>query len=157
MKSVDEFGKRIAKPVLQEAVDYWHSNFMPKHFEPGAPQRYGYRGRTPKYLKAKYRAALRGKPQARNPLTFSGKMREMVTQMITISGTNKKAVGTMKGPQYLYMYSLSGLGGVSTRPNMGLELTTVTREESDKIAAFIKKRMTDAMNSQPDRSELIAG
>lgn len=83
-----EFNGMVRAALLQVGI-YWVKHFLPKHFEPGAVQRYSYTARKPKYNAKKYKAELLKLPsgaKVRNPnfgqrqacpLVYTGEWRKL--------------------------------------------------------------------------------
>jgi len=152
LKTSDDMGKKIVKPVLQTLVNYWHTKFLPRHFRTGAFAKYNYKPRTARYLKRKQRMAEHGNYQARLPLVFTGALKSQVSRMISISGTGKKATGRMSAPRYIYMY---GKGG--NHPYLAGEVTTVSPDEAEKLTKLADDMMSKAMRDRTETTVTRAG
>lgn len=132
------FAAKFLKPVLQNAVKLWHDKMLPRHFEAGAAQKYGYLPRAASTIKRKLRATgARGlSPDARLPLIWTGRLKREVTRMIRVSGTGKRGRGSMTGPPWL-----------SYRPHLAKEVTAVTRKEAEEMAKYIKHLVVHHLNN----------
>jgi len=147
LKSRDYFGKKLTKPALQKAVEFWHDKFMPTHFRPGAANKYKYRPRKTKTIIRKNRLAAKGLPEARLPLIWSGATKRQISRMIRVTGTAKTASGRMSGPRYIHMYSKGG-----DRPYLAGEITAVTKKEANELAKLIENEMTQKIQTDTTRT-----
>jgi len=128
--------------TLKELVRRWHDKYLPQHFEMGAPQRYGYQARKEKWLKTKRRLADRGRfPDARLPLVFRGKLREMMTRSIRITYSGTKATGYMTGPFYLHMR-----GKFGGAPEKGKEIIAHNQQELQEQKTFAHEELARRIN-----------
>jgi len=133
-----EFGQ-LVKAGLIWLVNNWHRKILPHHFKPAAKQRYKYAPRTVKYLR--YKAKRR--PMA-GPLEFSGQSKKMLTRMIRVSGTRKRARGVMQAPRYFWMTP-------KNQPNKPEEMLAVTKDEVLAMAKRLNERVTGQLNKVRDR------
>ena len=131
--------RKFVKEGLFGLVGRWHEKIMPHHFEPQAKQRYKYDPRSIKYTR--YKAKKR--PFA-GPLEFSGKSMRMLMQSVKISGTSKRATGTMQAPRYFWMTP----AGHPDKPD---ELTRVTESEATTMAKHLNEEVTKKLNAVKDR------
>jgi hypothetical protein len=119
----------IVKQALLDVVKFWHKTYLPKHFQPGAMQRYGYRKRKYKYLERKKRAV--GHMQ---PLVYTGLTEKQAKRFIWPRGTAKGARGVMYLPNYIYM-----VPKLRDAPALGRELTATAACEHDPLEVHFRK------------------
>ena len=124
----------FVKAELQQIVRDWHRKILPRHFQADAHKRYNYAPRTEKYLRYKKKKH----PEA-NDLVWSGESRRMLERSIRVSGTKRRAAGTMQAPRYFWMTS-------PNHPRMGEELTAVTQQETLEMAKKLNERVTKKLN-----------
>lgn len=111
------------------AGKHWHRRILPRHFEPGARGRYGYRPR--KRLTQIKKARIKGHTRE---LEWSGDMKRMVLRQSVVSGTRYRARVRIKGPRYLYQYRKD-----FRQPDKAGELTTVTGDENRDMARVMHR------------------
>lgn len=120
------------------AIRYWHGRFLPLHFAGSASQTYGYRKRSPQYMRRK------GKSLGhQRPLELTGTMKQAVTRSIRISGTSKRARGAMSGARVANFHA-------NASPSMREELTAVTKAEADTLAETHAAELTRRLNAIQD-------
>jgi len=146
LKARDGFGQKIVKPVLQELVAYWHANFLPRHFQPGAAAKYGYQKRKPATWRRKRRAAAAGNAEAMLPLIMRGDTKRQVSRAIRISGTAKSATGRMQAPRVVTHTLRAGL------PNYAQEITTVSADEQRGLARLCRNMIIERMNANQEKT-----
>jgi hypothetical protein len=161
--------KAIAGEILPELIRHWHATMLPRHFEPGAVQRYGYKARSAKYLARKRREG------NSNPLVglkrnsdghARGQAMEMLRMAIRIVNKKDGKRGVMKAPKYFYqhhinvtpdyqikmrdgtMKTVSGLKGGPDKPN---EATRTTEDEVKVLAHLYDEMLEEKVNA--DKSE----
>ena len=78
--------REFASEAHAEMGQYWHRQYLPRHFEPGARERHGYQARTARYAIKKNKLYQRGISRAASnqDLVFSGHMRQLLTTHATI-------------------------------------------------------------------------
>ncbi|MBI9016896.1 MAG: hypothetical protein JEZ07_06500 [Phycisphaerae bacterium] len=138
-KQRDSFGKKLVKPALITAAEYWQKRILPWHFKPSAAKKYNYRKRTEKTIKKKERLARRN-PDAKLPLIESGATRRQLNRMVRIAGTSKKVTAYLSGPSYVHMYSKGG--GVY----LAGEITATIDKEAEKLAGIVDTFITQRLN-----------
>lgn len=124
------FGE-MTRVANRAAVLVWHSQHLPRHFEPNAHYRYRHKARTAKYLKRKSKLAAAGLVErgGRVDNVYSGTLERMVRAWAQVRAFPSRATVTMSGPRYVTMKPKS-----ATRPHIAAELTTVTTDESQSMA-----------------------
>ena len=127
----------IVKEEMYQIIYDWHEGTLPKHFKNKARRTYGYKERGKYYQRRKERKHL-------GPLVFSGKSRRQLTESIKVSGTAKKAKGTMQAPRYFWMTPPG-------HPNKAEELTAVTQKEVLAMAELLSKRVAKRLNQVKDK------
>ena len=133
--------RKAVKPELAETLVEWHEKFLPVHFTVRGHFAYRYQMRDARYVKIKRR-----KLGHNRPLVWSGRMERMLTRMLRISGTAKRATGRMTGPKYLYQYR-KDLG----QPDKHDEVTRTTPGELLKLAKSFDERITSRLNGVTTR------
>lgn len=131
--------RRLVKETLQEIIRNWHRVKLPEHFKPQAARRYKYQTRKLRYMRRKRRE----KPFA-GPLEFTGKSKEHLTRMVRVTGTAKKAKGSMSAPRHFYMRK-------PNHPDKAAEATAVTPAEALKLARTLQSNVTKKLNKLKDR------
>jgi len=131
--------RKFVKAGLYKLVGRWHEKTMPLHFKPRAKKQYDYAPRSIKYTRYKRKR----RPSA-GPLEFSGKSMRMLTQSVKISGTAKRASGTMRAPRHFWMKP----AGHPDKPD---ELTRVTKTEATAMAKRLNEEVTKKLNALKDR------
>lgn len=133
----------IVSAAMGKAIQWWHRSILPKHFETGAPQRYGYAARTRSYRRAKLR-----RMGTTKPLVFTGELRRRVLRSIEVRTLKTKATATgrIQGPRYLYMVK-----SMWYEHNLGDELTRTTKGEARTLARLVDRFSTKALNKLPDK------
>lgn len=138
------------RAALREVVEAWHKDTLPKHFEPSAVSRYGYKPRTKKYEIRKAK-----KFHHRNPLQFTGTLRREVSRQVRITATATKTRGraraVMSGPRYLYQYR-KDVG----QADKAAELTMVTAAEAEAMARALDRSVTISLRKVKDMERLEA-
>lgn len=116
----------------------WLEDYLPLHFHPIAPQRYGYAMRTGATKKKKKRLAAAGKVEdgGRLDLVWSGVLKwAMLTHDHRVDAYPTRATIKLIGPSYLSINYRPG------RPNMAREILTVTPDEQKKLAEAGERRL----------------
>ncbi len=126
--------RRLVKQELLDSVDFWHSEFLPMHFKRGAKQKYGYKDREKRYNERKRR-----KKGHTRPLEFSGQMKRELLRRVRLTGTSKKATGSMSAPRYMYKYQPG-------QPDKASEVTAVTQRELQQMAFQMDRKLQKKMN-----------
>lgn len=117
--------------TLKQALRDWHRQMLPRHFQPGAERRYGYKKRAQRYRRTKERQGL-------PPLVFSGRARSQAKALFRVTGSAARVRGRFFLPNHVRMKPLrAGL------PPVGEEMTRVSRDERRTIVRrFVTPRMT---------------
>lgn len=131
--------RQLVKVGLFELINNWHTQIMPHHFEPAAKERYKYDPRTVNYLRYKKKRY----PMA-GPLEFSGESKRQLMRMVRVSGSSKRASGTMNAPPYFWMRPAG-------HPNKGRELVQTTVDEVMAMAKRLNEMVTGQLNLVKDR------
>ena len=138
----------VVAKVLKAAVKMWHSKFLPKHFKPGAENRYDYAPRTRRYAQTK---EIRGKP----PLVWSGKARDRLTRSMALKAMSVGktiARGHFTASNEIdYFYRKTANG-----PDMPAEMKQTTRREYQDIGRFILENTLAEMKKSKTRKKRIA-
>lgn len=127
----------FVKEEMFRLVEQWHEGTLPKHFQPKASRTYGYKKRGKYYQRRKERKHL-------GPLVFTGRSRRMLKRSIKITGSSKRASGTMQAPRYFWMTPPG-------HPNKAEEMTAVTKKEVLTMAELLSKRVTKKLNQVKDK------
>lgn len=125
----------FVKAGMQQLVKDWHKDILPGHFEVNARKKYRYAPRTGKYWRYK-KKHLPNSPD----LVYTGTLRDMMTRAMAVSGTKKKAKGTMTAPRYAYMKRNP------FAPDKMDEATRVTKKEVTAMAKLLHKKVTKRLN-----------
>jgi len=134
--------RKIIKEELQGLVKMWWRRFLPMHFKPGAEHKYHYKKRSRRYQSKK--ASLTGRV---TPLVKTGRMRIAVTRSVAISGSSKKARGTLTAPVYLDTHDPS-------QPDKAKEMTTMTKGEVTMMAKWLDRRL-QMIHDRDKRKEIV--
>jgi hypothetical protein len=133
---------RAAKQLNKEMGEMWHKLYLPRHFQPGAEERYGYQPRTHKYLAMKAR---RGLP----PLTYRGTLRQLVVSSHIVREFPTRFSVIMWGPRYATMRPRPPeRGGNNRRPAIGAELVKTSPDEEREMAAFAGPRFVQLLEAE---------
>ena len=127
----------FVKQELFRFIEDWHEGTLPKHFRNKASRTYGYERRGKYYQRRKERKHL-------GPLVFTGKSRRMLKRSIKVSGSSKRASGTMQAPPYFSMKP-------SGHPDKVAELTAVTKKEVLAMAELLSKRVAKKLKQVKDK------
>ena len=164
---------RIAnKAALLKAVQHWHKNIMPGHFERSAEKKYGYQLRAgqdqpdpvlQKWANDKvarmhpnwsYWHWKRKKLHTINPLVKTGASREAAIRTVKLSARMRpggiiRASAAMSLPSYFYMYKMKkdGTQGVDKYK----ELVAVTPDEVDILLQIVNQEIFKSLESQPTK------
>ena len=130
----------ILKKAHEDVGDYWHEKMLPKHFKPGASQKYKHAARTPGYLKKKERLAARGTVKRVSGQlqdnVFTGRMRADLKRSRIVRGYPSRTTITMHGPRYVTMRVHK-----SNQPDKAKEITTITPEEEQELTVYFMERV----------------
>lgn len=130
---------RVAKALFAIIGAYWHKHFLPKHFESGAAQRYGYQPRTEKHIQKRARRwKVSESRAAQYDLALSGAMCRDITRRYSIRAYPSRFSVIMSSPEsYVRMRPVS----TSKMPNLGEEATRVIPAEEKKLAAVADRAL----------------
>lgn len=134
---------RAMKAGHQEMGEHYHQQMIPKHFEPGAAQRYGMRPRSrgykrrakpqqPSYVE---RAIAKGQAVAAaltRPLTFSGDLGKIVEGLAVVRGYPTRATVTHNLPVYV-----PARPRTNKQPPVAAEATRVTKAEAAELSKVL--------------------
>ena len=127
----------ILKEEMRGIIDFWHKEYLPKHFKKAGARDYKYQDRSAGHMKKKIKFFRHA-----DPLVFSGDMRRMLLRRIAISGTAKKATGRLTGPRYLYQYRKD-----YNQPDKADEITRTNQPEVQIFARRLDKKITKRVNA----------
>lgn len=143
---------RASKTAHLEVGEFYHRELIPKHFRPGAeaeyryrPRQRGYRDRRGSKASVVQRAIAAGKAvpaAATNPLTFTGALKRIVTQLAEIRGYPARSTVTMNLPAYA-----PARPRTSRNPPVAQEATRISGRERGIVA----KVLADAMDREQAR------
>ena len=124
------------KDANKDAVRFWHRRYQPEHFTESATKRYKYRSRTEKYMRRK--ARIKGHQR---PLVWSGRTMLLVASTLRVTGTSKRATGSMSAPALNWKPEL----------RMREELITTVRSERETMAQRHVRQITRQLNGVQTR------
>lgn len=139
------------KQVLIDVAWFWHRHILRKHFTSGARAEYGYKPRTPRYVKWKRK---HGVGQGKFiDLWLSGASRRQLMSGATVSATAGKAKLTMRAPWYFRNPN----GQIQNRrnkkfsskvqPNKPREVTAMSARDKQSMRRYASARLRFFMNS----------
>ncbi len=144
--------RTITRNAYRAVGLYWVEKFLPRHFEPGAGQRYGYQFRTRAYQLRKDRQLAAGRPISKGgapvvagsdtPLVLTGYMKREVMQSNVVRGFPTRATVILYGPQYLSTRFYK-----KRQPDKAKELTTVRGDEREELAKVLRKELLAGINA----------
>lgn len=134
----------LLKASHADMGQHWHQKMLPRHFEPGARERYGYKPRTRKYAIRKNRDYTRGKATAASnvDLVYTGFLRRSLSTVATIRAFPTRVTIQMTGPRYVTMRVHN-----SNQPDKAAEVTAVTRDEADELSALLAEGVTRRLDA----------
>lgn len=159
-----EFSAKEWRGILKEAWavvgEYWHKQFLPKHFTIAGAHEYGYQKRTKKYERQKAR-----KKGHHRPIVWSGETERQAKRWRDVRISSKGARVVLRGlPRHIWM---AGWGkkvrsqGASAlranRPNLPQELMTVSDAEARELAEVLDKELGDRANADRGRTVNLTG
>jgi len=136
--------KEVQRAAMQAAAEHWHAAMLPLHFEQNARARYEYQPRTAGYQRSKVRSVMRGKARGGMDLVFSGLTRDSAMKRPLIKPFPTRARIDLLVPPYIGMKP-NPRGSRKAAPAMGDELTRVTYEEAEELAAVAVGVMQQAL------------
>lgn len=157
-RSTAEFNK-LLKQALHETGEYWVREYLPRHFRPGASQRYNYAPRSGRWQAIKHRArmgrqwrngreVLLPKPVA--PLVWTGQLRDEVLGR-PVSDFNIKTSGaTGKARVHVPVKIPHPISKYHTG-----ELTKLLPSEAREMARMAKAILDDLLDHAPSTTETV--
>lgn len=136
---------RITKTIHEEIGEILHGKFLPRHFQPNAGTRYGYKSRS-----AGTRAIRRRQVQQRRAvasdtdLVKTGKTRDRATGYGVVRGYPRRGEVTFYVPSYIKRRK-SGM------PDLEKELQTVAADEQREIRQYAEKRIVQLIQQNRTR------
>ncbi len=135
---------RVAKALFTIVGEYWHANMLPRHFESGAPQRYGYQERSKGHIKRRARRwHISEAESARYALAFFGNMRRDLKTNYSGRAYPSRFSVVMPSQSYVGMRPMR-----ANMPNLGAEATIVLPEEDRELAALAEARLPDLIEAE---------
>ena len=136
--------REVLRGAMYAAADFWHGKIMPRHFQQSAHRRYGYQQRTESYERQKLRGLRTGKAVSAYDLVFSGTTRDSAAKPPLIRAFPTRARLDLLVPPYINMRPNRN-GKRAAAPSLGEELTRVTYDEAEQLAAvaldFVEARI----------------
>jgi hypothetical protein len=144
---------KATQAANEAGAKMWRDRMLPRHFDPHAKGRYGYKQRTRKYLMAKLRAASRGLCREGGivDLVYSGQLKEYMTTTGITRATPRGATVTMKGPRYIQIN-----GPAANHPDMREEILTVIEEEKSEIGRRMEVVLKEVLDL-PEKHTSVVG
>ena len=143
--SVRRFNE-VSRETYREGASYWTRQFLPRHFRHGADVRYGYKPRTPKYLRTR---AKRGKP----PLVHSGLTSSRISQgMPNIKPYPTRVKIELHVPSYIRMTPRG-----TKHPNMAREIFQTNVFERPQIHAVMGRYADRKLRETKERRTITIG
>jgi hypothetical protein len=124
---------------------HWHTEILPKHFEPGSESNYHHKPRQAKYKKYKRMAAQGNGPyKKRGPIAlggivdnvFTGFLMRMMLNLAVIKPYPSRVTVRMAGPRYISMRPYK-----SNHPDKARELTEVTDRERAQLNDVLRREV----------------
>ena len=149
------------RPAIKRAnfrvIHRWHRQFMLIHFTERAKRRYKYQARSGEALpeftvnpdtgrtvrSRKYHWIKKRRKGHTKPLVWSGDARRYARRQIKVTGTAKRATGTMKLPGYFYKYRKGP--------------TTEGRPPIDKADELTRTILTEIRQLAKEHKKLVVG
>lgn len=133
--------REIRHGTMKVMGAHWHKHMLPLHFAPNAGNVYGYKPRTSEHQARKRKAVERGydgrrfvdRRAATDALTFSGTLRENVTQVATIRAFEQRFKLIMPGTSYTPDRPKN-----SNMPPIAQEVTKLLEREKKELAKIGK-------------------
>lgn len=167
--------RTITRAAYRAIGLYWVLNMLPRHFEPGAANRYGYEMRSQAYLLRKHGTNvgnLRSLGLKRSeiythlrrldndePLQLTGYMKRAVQSQYVVRGFPTRATVILHGPAYMnaklgagFRNRRDGKGGTFVdysrrQPDKVKELTTVRGDEREVLAKVLTQEIRAGITS----------
>lgn len=137
--------REMSRASHREAGEHWQRSMLPKHFQSGAAKRYGYKRRSPKYVKSKpNRPGV--KKGGRVPLVLTGLTELLMRRRQIVKAFPTRATLDIPGPRYVAMRRKD-----PRLPNLGEEITAVDQRDETELTALYDRRLTDLMNNYSGR------
>jgi len=138
--SAEQQAKALGPAVaggLQVVGETWHEKTLPRHFDTGAQQRYGYVERKLSYMKEKAH-----RYHTRRPLYKTGALMEALTSRAKITANSKGVRVAMYGPTYLYQQKKA-----NSRVDKAAEVTAIASDEEQTMTAQLDQHTTAELNA----------
>jgi hypothetical protein len=160
--------KEWMRQAFAETALFWFENLLPLHFKINSKERYNHKPRSAKYLRAKRRAAARGKVKYGGNVdnVYTGAMEELLRSACAIRAYPTRAVVRMAGPRYMTMTPFTGDRSkgfkygknrsqtisrtAGQQPDKVAELTTVTTDELQVMSNIFANSLTRQFNELRD-------
>jgi len=121
----------VARAVAAELGDYWHRNYLPKHFTHAGATEYGYAKRNRRYEMRKLKTEGHTYPLV-GPRNRKGELHSKDMMRIRdIRATAKKGEAKVRVVLHMPHLNYRPAGG---RIDMRQEITTVSQREADQLA-----------------------
>lgn len=143
--------RAICKAAYRATGLYWVEKMLPKHFEPGAAERYRYKWRAKGYRLRKDRAFQSGRPIQKGgapviagsdtPNVLTGYMKREVMHNVVVRGFPTRATVIMYGPAYLTTRFFK-----KNQPDKPAEITAVRSDERQELSRFLRDRVVEGIN-----------
>lgn len=145
------------KNGLRAMGERWVRDYLPFHFEQAAYTRYGYEGRTEKYVRWKRKFLHHNKPLVfgRDPNKRSvpkppgTTTKEMVDKSVKVTATKDHVSVKMRVPYYILQNNHLG-------DRLGQELTKTTQTEVDILGRWFAEKMAADFQRDESAVESIA-
>ena len=143
--------REIRKGTMEVMGRHWHQHMLPLRFAPNAREVYHFQRRSRAHLERKLRGAERGRDGFRTVdrragtdfLTFTGVLRQNVTQHATIRTFEQRFKLVMPGTPYT-----PDRPRRPNQPPIAQEITTLLEREKHELAKLGKAYATEAMKQK---------
>jgi hypothetical protein len=148
--------RHIRRETMRAMGMLWHNEMLPEHFAPNARFVYSYKPRTRQWEDTKKQAAARGSKGRRlvdpkaatDALTFSGTLRDNVTQIASVKVFEQRFKLVMPGTPYTPARPRS-----ASQPPLAEETTRLLEREKQQMARLGKKTAVAMLKeSKPPRT-----
>lgn len=143
--------REIRKGTMEVMGRHWHQHMLPLHFAPNAREVYHFQRRSKRHLERKERGAKNGKDGFRTIdrragtdfLTFTGVLRQNVTQHATIRTFEQRFKLVMPGTPYT-----PDRPRRPNQPPIAQEITKLLEREKQELAKLGKSFAVEAMKQK---------
>ena len=143
--------REIRKGTMQVMGLHWHQHMLPEHFKANAREVYHFKRRSAAHQKRKETAAKRGRDGNRpvdrragtDFLTFTGVLRQNVTQVATIRTFEQRFKLIMPGTPYT-----PDRPRRPNQPPIAQEITTLLEREKQELGKLGKAYAVEAMKQK---------